>query len=105
MPVTPVTDADFAAATSSGVVFVDFYADWCGPCQSMMPVVEEVAEEYEGKVKVVKINIDNNKETAQKFGVMSIPTFKVLKDGKEVGSLTGTVGKEKLTEALDSAIG
>ncbi len=105
MSVTPVTDEKFADETATGIVFVDFYADWCGPCQSMMPIVEEISDEYEGKVKVVKVNIDDNKETAQKFGVMSIPTFKVLKDGEEVNSLTGAVGKEKLAEALDSVLG
>jgi len=102
--VTPVTDDTFADATASGVVLVDFYADWCGPCQAMMPAVEELAAEYDGKVNIVKVNTDENQATAQKFAVMSIPTFKILKDGEEVGTVTGGVGKEKLQEAIEAAL-
>ncbi|MFH1375756.1 MAG: thioredoxin [Patescibacteria group bacterium] len=95
---------NFKAETSSGVVLVDFWAPWCGPCLAMMPVVEEITKDYKSKAKVGKLNIDENPETAQKFGVMSIPTFKILKDGQEVGSLTGAVGKDKIVEELDKAL-
>ena len=99
-----LTNDNFESETSSGVVLVDFWAPWCGPCMAMMPVVEEITKEYEGKAKVGMLNIDENPELAQKFGVMSIPTFKILKDGQEVGSLTVAVGKEKIVEELDKAL-
>ena len=99
-----LTDANFAEETSSGVVLVDFWAPWCGPCQMMLPTVDEIAKEFEGKVKVGKLNVDDNPETAQKFGVMSIPTFKILKDGEEVASLVGGMPKQKLAEELEKAL-
>lgn len=102
---TIVTDANFTDETATGVVLVDFYADWCGPCQMMMPAVEELSQEYAGKAKVVKINIDDNGETAQKFGVMSIPTFVILKDGEPVETIVGGVGKAKLAAALAKVVG
>ena len=75
-----LTDANFADETSSGVTLVDFWAPWCGPCQMMLPIIEEIAKEFEGKAKVGKLNVDENPETAQRFGVMSIPTFKIIKE-------------------------
>lgn len=85
-------------------VLVDFYADWCGPCKAMGPVVEELASEYAGKVKVGKVNVDENQELAMKYGVMSIPTFLVLK-GEEVAARTmGMQDKVALAKAMDSAL-
>ena len=81
-------------------VLVDFWAGWCGPCMMLAPVVEEIAHEYEGKVKVCKINVDEQGELAQKFGIMSIPTVLVFKDGKVTKQSVGLVPKEKLTELL-----
>jgi thioredoxin 1 len=99
-----LTSANFDEETKEGVILVDFWAPWCGPCQSMMPIVEEVTTDFEGKAKVGKVNIDEQPELAQKFGVMSIPTFKVLKDGEELASITGAVDKEKLVEELNKAL-
>lgn len=82
-------------------VLVDFWAGWCGPCMMLAPVVEEIAQEYEGKVKVCKINVDEQGELAQKFGIMSIPTVLVFKDGQVKNQSVGFVPKEKLTELLN----
>lgn len=98
------TAADFDSHIASGVALVDFYADWCGPCQMMMPAVEELATKYEGKAKVLKVNTDEAGEIAQRYDVISIPTFVVIKDGEVVDTITGGVPAERLTEALDKAL-
>ena len=85
-------------------VLVDFYADWCGPCKAMSPVVEALAEEYEGKAKVGKINTDENQEIAMEYGVMSIPTFIVFKGGKAVKKMTGMQDKKTLVAASEEAL-
>ena len=77
-------------------VLVDFYADWCGPCNAMAPVIEELAKELEGKVKVGKINVDENPDIAVEYTVMSIPTLIVFKNGKEEKRLVGLRNKEEL---------
>ncbi len=85
-------------------VLVDFYADWCGPCKMMGPVVSQVAEKYDGKLKVGKINVDDNPNLAQEYGVMSIPNFKIFKDGKEVLNIVGAVGKPALEQQIESVL-
>ena len=81
---------------SEKTVLVDFYADWCGPCNAMAPVIEELAKELEGKVKVGKINVDENPDIAVEYNVMSIPTLIVFKNGKEEKRLVGLRNKEEL---------
>lgn len=81
---------------------VDFYADWCGPCQAIAPTVEQLAGEYEGRVRVVKVNVDEHPELGQAYGVMSIPTLVVTKDGSEAGRVVGAVPKHVLKELVDS---
>ncbi|MFC1656059.1 thioredoxin [Patescibacteria group bacterium] len=98
------TDANFADETKEGVVLVDFFATWCGPCKMLAPVIEELAGEYEGKVKVGKLDVDENPETAGKFGVQSIPTIIIFKDGQEVDKMMGFQSKEVLKEHLDKAL-
>lgn len=82
-------------------VLVDFYADWCGPCKMMAPIVEELAAKYEGKAVVAKINIDDNMLIAQKYRVMSIPTFIVFKNGEAVETLIGGTSKENLEKMIE----
>ena len=85
-------------------VLGDFYADWCGPCKMMAPVVEELAELYDGKAKVGKLNVDNNEEIAMKYGVMSIPTLLVIKNGQVEAKMVGVQKREVLMDALDKAL-
>ena len=85
-------------------VLIDFYADWCGPCKMMGPVVAELSEEYEGKAKVGKINVDEEQALAEQFGVMSIPNFVVIKNGKVVEQGLGAMDKVKLEGMLKSAL-
>ena len=82
-------------------VLVDFWAAWCGPCQIMGPIIEELAEEVKEKYKVGKLNVDENRETATKYSVMSIPTLIIFKDGKAVKQLVGVQAKEGLKEELE----
>jgi len=98
-----LTDANFQAEvlSSETPVFVDFWAPWCGPCQMMGPIVEELAGEYEGKVKVGKLNVDENPNSAGQYKVLSIPTFLMFKNGEVVDQLVGGVPKEKIKELLD----
>ena len=83
-------------------VVVDFYADWCGPCKIIAPIIEELAAEYEGKVKIGKINVDEEQNSSKKYKVMSIPTLMFFKDGEQVDKLVGMLSKEQLVEKLES---
>ncbi len=81
-------------------VLVDFWAEWCGPCRMIGPVVEEISKEYQGKVKVAKLNIDEAQDLAMKFGVMSIPTLLVFKNGQVVNQAVGAMSKDQLVSRL-----
>lgn len=81
-------------------VLVDFWATWCGPCQMLAPIVEEIAKEYEGTIKVGKVNIDEQEELAAQYGIMVIPTLKLFKDGKIIKQSTGYLSKEELIEFI-----
>jgi thioredoxin 1 len=97
------TDQNFEAEVlkSDKPVLVDFWAAWCGPCQMMGPIVDELAEEMKGKYKIGKLNVDESREIASKYGVMSIPTLIIFKDGKDVKQLVGLQNKENLKEELE----
>ena len=94
-----VTALEFDATTKKGVVLVDFSAEWCGPCKMMSPIVDEIAEE-ESEIKVCNINIDQAMEIAQKYRVMSIPTFIAFKNGEEAGRQIGAVSKGELLSLI-----
>ena len=85
-------------------VVVDFWAPWCGPCKMVSPIIEELAKEYEGKVAVGKLNVDENQQTAGQYGVMSIPTVMVFKGGKPVQSMIGAQGKQTYKSEIDKAL-
>ena len=86
---------------SEGKVLVDFYADWCGPCKMMAPVVEEISEELQDKVKVCKVNVDENQDLAMQYGIMSIPTLVFIKNGKLEKTLVGLRDKQELISVLE----
>ena len=86
------------------IKFIDFYADWCAPCKVMAPVIEEIKKEYEGKISVEEIDVDTNQPLTSQYGVLSIPTYLVLKDDHEVGRLVGVNPKVKLAEIINKAL-
>ena len=102
MSVLTITEENFEneVLKSEGVVLIDFYADWCGPCKMMSPVINEIAKELQGNVKVGKINVDNNQELAIKYDVMSIPTIIIFKNGMPVKSFIGVTNKQEIVDAL-----
>ncbi len=101
-----VTDATFDADVLKSAIpsFVDFWAPWCGPCKAMGPIVDELAAEYEGKINVVKMNVDENMDVPGKYGVMSIPTFVMIKNGEMVDSFVGAKSKEEVKKKLDALL-
>ncbi|OEH91896.1 thioredoxin [Bacillus solimangrovi] len=104
MAIAHSTDQTFSTDTASGLVLADFWAPWCGPCKMIAPVLEELDSEMGDKVKIIKLDVDENQETASKFGVMSIPTLLVLKDGQVVDQVVGFQPKEALVELLNKHV-
>ncbi|HEY3304389.1 MAG TPA: thioredoxin [Candidatus Binatia bacterium] len=105
--ITEVSDANFEAEVlrSNLPVLVDFWAPWCGPCKAIAPIVEELAAEYDGKLKVAKLNVDNNPGTASRYGVRGIPTLLILKGGTVKDQVVGAVAKAKLVQAIGNVLG
>ena len=99
------SEFDAKIKNNSGVCLVDFWADWCGPCRMLAPVVDEIAADFAGKAEIYKVNVDEEGEIAMKFGIMSIPTLIVFKGGEVFDKIVGVVPKEKIAAVLESAIG
>jgi thioredoxin 1 len=96
-----LTSSDFDTTIATGVTLVDMYADWCGPCQAIAPIIEELSHEYEGKANITKLDVDASGDIAQRYGVMSIPTVLVFKDGQLVDKNVGLSDKASLVELLN----
>jgi thioredoxin 1 len=106
MKTITITDDNFdeEVTKSEKPVLIDFWATWCGPCKMIAPIVEELVDEYEGKAKIGKLDVDNNQQTAIKFGVRSIPTILIFKDGKLKDTIIGAVPKAQIVQRLNTAI-
>lgn len=104
--VVNVGDSDFKKEVldSSTPVLVDFWATWCAPCRAIAPMIDELAGQYQGKLKVAKVNIDDNQDTPQKYGVRSIPTLLVFKGGQVVDQIVGAVPKARLEESVRKVV-
>ncbi|MCZ8536220.1 MULTISPECIES: thioredoxin [Paenisporosarcina] len=101
MAIVHGTDQSFSSEISDGLVLVDFWAPWCGPCKMIAPVLEELDADMNGKVKIVKVDVDENQETASNFGIMSIPTLVLFKDGQPVDKVVGFNPKEALANLVN----
>ncbi len=95
---------NFEATVNEGVSLVDFWAPWCGPCRMIAPVIEELAEEFDGKASICKVNTDEEQDLAVKFGVRSIPTILIMKDGEIVDTMVGAASKEAFAEKINALL-
>jgi thioredoxin 1 len=102
--VVHVSDSEFDGEVikAEGAVLVDFWAEWCGPCKMIAPILDAIANEYDGKLKVVKINIDENPQTPQRYGVRGIPTLLIFKGGEVEATKVGALSKQQLAQFIDS---
>ncbi|RUM44240.1 MAG: thioredoxin [Hydrogenimonas sp.] len=100
-----LTSSNFDETVKEGVTLVDFWAPWCGPCRMIAPVIEELAEEYEGKATIAKVNTDEEQDLAVKYGIRSIPSILFFKDGQVVDQMVGAASKQAFAEKLDALLG
>lgn len=98
-----LTTSTFDEAVKDGVTLVDFWAEWCGPCRQMEPIIEDLAQDYANKAKISKVNIDDEQDIAEKFGIQAIPTLLLFKDGAVAQKFVGLTKKDVLAQALDAA--
>ncbi len=99
-----LTNDNFEAAVAEGVTMVDFWAPWCGPCRMITPIVEELAEDFEGKATIAKVNTDEQQEIAVKYGIRSIPTILFFKDGEMVDQMVGASGKDVFADKINGLL-
>jgi len=99
-----ISDATFEqdVVKADGAVLIDYWAEWCGPCKMIAPVLEEISKEYDGRLQIAKMNVDENQETPAKFGIRGIPTLMLFKNGAVVATKVGALSKSQLTAFLDS---
>ena len=102
--ITSTQQFETEVLNSANPVFVDFWAEWCGPCRAVSPVVEELSGEYKNKVEFVKVNVDQNNELAQKYSVFSIPTLAIFANGKVIAQSAGAASKDKIRSYIDSNV-
>jgi len=102
--VKQITDAEFQATVASGATVIDFWAPWCGPCKAIAPLLDELAEEYDGRLIVAKMNVDEQKEVASEYAIMSIPTLLLFKNGQLVAKKAGSAPKAALKEFIEQAM-
>jgi len=105
--VQDLNEADFDSTISEEdtPILVDFWAEWCGPCKMLTPVLEELAKDYDGKVRIAKVNVDQNPTLAQRYKVRSIPNMILLKDGEQIGQVVGALSKGELKSRIDNFLG
>jgi thioredoxin 1 len=99
-----LTSGDFESTLAEGVSLVDFWAPWCGPCRMIAPIIEELAEDFDGTAKICKVNTDEQQEIAVKFGIRSIPTIMFFKDGEMVDQVVGAQSKQALTDTINGLL-
>ena len=104
MGLPEINDSNFKTETNNGLVLIDFWAEWCGPCRMVGPVLEELSKEYTGKVSIKKLNVDENQQTAQDLGIQSIPTLLLYKNGQMVDKAIGALPKSQLKNFIDRHI-
>ena len=97
-----INESEFDESIKNGVVLVDFFATWCGPCRMLAPILEEVQAESDGKFNIVKVDVDENEKLAKKFGILSIPTMIIFKDGTDVEKIVGLRDKSSILDALSA---
>ena len=102
--ITVLNDDSFEQATKSGVVLVDFFADWCGTCKALVPILDELSSEMSGKAVIAKLDIDQGSNTASKYQVTSVPTLILFKDGNEVGRLVGLREKDDIKAMIETSL-
>ena len=102
--ITLHTEESFEGAVASGAFLVDFYADWCGPCRMLYPILEKVANEVQGRVTIIKIDIDRAQKIAALYSITSVPTLLLFKDGKEIGRIVGLRDEKAIVQFLDTSL-
>ena len=102
--ITELTNGQFNKFIEKGIVLIDFYADWCMPCVMMSPIVEDMSEKFKGKIKIGKVNVEDNQEISQKYNISSIPNFLVFKNGKIIEQFVGAISEEELENKMKKYI-